>query len=361
MSAFENPRLNRTILIMAGGTGGHVFPGLAVADEMRGRGWNVVWMGSRGGMEARLVPARGYRMAWIHARALRGKRMAAKLLLPANLLLAFWQSARAIFTIRPDVVLGMGGYVAFPGGMMASLLAKPLAIHEQNAVAGLANRVLRGVADRAFEAFPGTLKNAEWTGNPIRAEIAHLAAPAARYAGRAGPLKLLVVGGSLGAQALNDAVPKALALIAADVRPSVLHQAGEKNIEALRRNYESAGVRGELVAFIDDMAQRYAEADLVICRAGAITIAELCAGGMPSVLVPFPHAVDDHQSANARFLSERGAAVLLPQHELTPEKLVALLRILDREKLLEMARKARALGKPEAARIVADRCAELAR
>jgi len=346
---------------MAGGTGGHVFPGLAVADELRGRGWNVVWMGSRGGMEARLVPARGYRMAWIRARALRGKGIAAKLLLPADLLLAFWHSARAIFTIRPDVVLGMGGYVAFPGGMMASLLAKPLAIHEQNAVAGLANRVLRGVADRAFEAFPGALKNAEWTGNPIRAEIAQLAAPAARYAGREGPLKLLVIGGSLGAQALNDVVPQALALLHFAERPLVVHQSGEKHLDALKKNYAKESIQGELLAFIEDMAGRYAEADLVICRAGAMTIAELSAGGMASVLVPFPHAVDDHQSANARFLSERGAAVLLPQHELTPEKLVALLRFLDREKLLEMARKARALGKPEAARIVADRCEELAR
>jgi UDP-N-acetylglucosamine--N-acetylmuramyl-(pentapeptide) pyrophosphoryl-undecaprenol N-acetylglucosamine transferase len=352
--------MSKTILIMAGGTGGHVFPGLAVADEMRGRGWNVVWMGSRGGMEARLVPTRGYRMAWVHARALRGKGLAAKLLLPANLLLAFWHSARAIFAIRPDVVLGMGGYVAFPGGMMASLLAKPLAIHEQNAVAGLTNRVLRGVADRAFEAFPGALKNAEWTGNPIRAEIAHLAAPAARYAGREGPLKLLVVGGSLGAQALNEAVPRALALMPEAVRPTVVHQSGERNLAALQDNYRNANVQGELLSFIDDMAHRYAEADLVICRAGAITLAELCAGGMASVLVPFPHAVDDHQTANARFLADRGAALLLPQEKLTPEGLAARLGSLDRSALLAMAQNARSLGKPEATRIVADRCEDLA-
>ncbi|MEO8144784.1 MAG: undecaprenyldiphospho-muramoylpentapeptide beta-N-acetylglucosaminyltransferase [Betaproteobacteria bacterium] len=350
----------KTILIMAGGTGGHVFPGLAVADEMRGRGWNVVWMGSRGGMEARLVPTRGYRMAWIHARALRGKGLVAKLMLPANLLLAFWNSARAIFEIRPDVVLGMGGYVAFPGGMMASLLAKPLAIHEQNAVAGLTNKVLRGVADRAFEAFPGSLKNAEWTGNPIRAEIAHLAAPAERYAGRAGPLKLLVVGGSLGAQALNEMVPQALGLMPAPDRPTVVHQSGERHLAALTGHYQKAGVQGELLAFIDDMAHRYAEADLVICRAGAITLAELCAGGMASVLVPFPHAVDDHQTANARFLADKGAAVLLPQEKLTPQGLAALLGSLDRGALLAMAQNARSLGKPEATRIVADRCEELA-
>lgn len=350
----------KTILIMAGGTGGHVFPGLAVADELRGRGWNVVWMGSRGGMEARLVPARGYRMAWIHARALRGKGLLAKLLLPANLLLAFWDGARAIFALRPDVVLGMGGYVAFPGGLMASLLAKPLAIHEQNAVAGLTNRVLRGVADRAFEAFPGALRKAEWTGNPIRADIARLPAPATRYEGRSGPLKLLVVGGSLGAQALNEIVPRALALIPAAERPRVVHQSGAQHLIDLKAHYAAAGVEGELLAFIEDMARSYAEADVVICRAGAITLAELCAAGMAGVLVPFPHAVDDHQTANARFLADRGAAILLPQRELTPQKLAGLLRSLDRPALAAMAQKARELGKPDAARLVADRCAEMA-
>ena len=353
--------MSKTILIMAGGTGGHVFPGLAVADEMRSRGWNVVWMGARGGLEARLVPARGYPVEWIRAVALRGKGLAAKLLLPLNLLIGFWQSGIAIFRIRPDVVLSMGGYVAFPGGMMASLLARPLAVHEQNAIAGLTNRVLAGVADKLLAAFPDALKNAEWTGNPVRAEIAAIAQPAARYAGRSGPLRLLVVGGSLGAQALNDAVPKALALIPEGIRPSVLHQAGEKNLAALKHNYQSSGVRGELLAFIDDMARRYAEADLVICRAGAMTIAELSAGGMASVLVPFPHAVDDHQSANARFLADQGAAILLSQKELTAEALANLVRSLDRKALLAMAEQARSLGKPDAARIVADRCAELAR
>jgi UDP-N-acetylglucosamine--N-acetylmuramyl-(pentapeptide) pyrophosphoryl-undecaprenol N-acetylglucosamine transferase len=352
--------MSQTILIMAGGTGGHVFPGLAVADEMRGRGWNVVWMGSRGGMEARLVPARGYPVAWIRATALRGKGLAAKLLLPLSLLIGFWQSARAIFRIRPDVVLGMGGYVAFPGGMMASLLARPLAVHEQNAIAGLANRVLAGVADKALVAFPEALKDAEWTGNPVRADIAAIAAPAARFAGRQGPLQLLVVGGSLGAQALNETVPKALGLIEQSARPAVTHQAGEKHLESLRLNYSNAKVKGELLAFIDDMARCYAAADLVICRAGAMTIAELSAAGMASILVPFPHAVDDHQTANAKFLADQGAAILFPQSALTPEKLSELLKSLDRKKLLEMATKARSLGKPEAARLVADRCVALA-
>ena len=346
---------------MAGGTGGHVFPGLAVADEMRNRGWHVVWMGAKGGLEARLVPARGYPVEWIRAVALRGKGITTALLLPLHLFVGFWQSARAIFRVRPDVVLGMGGYVAFPGGMMASLLARPLAVHEQNSIAGLTNRVLAGVADRKMEAFPGALKGAEWTGNPVRAEIASLAEPAARYAGRRGALKLLIVGGSLGAQALNDALPKALNLLEESIRPSVLHQAGEKNLETLKSNYKSAGVRAELVAFIDDMARAYAEADLIVCRAGAMTIAELSVGGVASVLVPYPHAVDDHQTANARFLSDRGAAILLPQERLSPESLATLIRSLDRDALLAMAKKARALGKPDAARVVADRCVELAK
>src|SRR5439155_26151586 len=348
----------RTLLIMAGGTGGHIFPGLAVAEQARAGGWRVVWMGARGGMEEWLVPRHGYTSAWIHARAARGKGLLQKLLLPANLLFSFWESARHSRRIRPDVVLGLGGYVAFPGGMMASLLGRPLALHEQNAIPGLANRVLAGVSDKVMVAFPQALARAEWTGNPVRADIAAIAPPDERFRDRQGPLRLLVVGGSLGAQALNEAVPRAVALLGE--RPHVVHQSGEKHLESLRANYAAAGVQGELIAFIDDMARRYAEADLVICRAGAVTVAELSAGGMASILVPFPHAVDDHQSANARFLADQGAAVLLPQSELTPQKLAQLIDALDRPKLLEMAKKARALGKPDAARIVAQRCMQLA-
>ena len=351
--------MSRTLLIMAGGTGGHIFPGLAVAEEARAAGWQVVWMGARGGMEERLVPRHGIPTAWIRARAARGKGIVQKLLLPLNLLYSFWESARRIRSLRPDVVLGMGGYVAFPGGMMASLLGRPLALHEQNAIAGLANRVLAGVADKVMVAFPEALKRGEWTGNPVRRDIAAVPPPEQRFAGRSGALRVLVVGGSLGAQALNEAVPRALALLAD--KPRVVHQSGEKHLESLRASYAAAGVQGELVAFIDDMARRYAEADLVICRAGAVTIAELSAAGTASVLVPFPHAVDDHQTANARFLAERGAAVLLPQSELTPQRLAKLIGELDRAALLEMARKARALGKPDAARLVARRCMEIAK
>jgi UDP-N-acetylglucosamine--N-acetylmuramyl-(pentapeptide) pyrophosphoryl-undecaprenol N-acetylglucosamine transferase len=347
-----------TILIMAGGTGGHIFPGLAVAAEMKAAGWDVVWMGGRGGMEERLVPKHGYRAAWIRAKAARGKGIVQKLLLPTNLLYSFWESARHIRTIKPDVVLGLGGYVAFPGGMMASLLNKPLALHEQNAIAGLTNRVLSRISDKVMQAFPGTLKGAEWTGNPVRADISSLDLPEKRFNDRSGPLRILIVGGSLGAQALNEVLPKAIALL--PEKPHVVHQAGEKHIETLRSNYATAGIQGELVAFIDDMASRYAEADLVICRAGAVTVSELAAGGMASVLVPFPHAVDDHQTANAKFLSERGAAILIQQRDLTAEKLASLIVSLDRPKLLDMARKARSLGKPDAARVVAQRCMELA-
>jgi len=349
----------KTILIMAGGTGGHIFPGLAVAEQMRAAGWEVVWMGARGGMEERLVPKHGYRAAWIRAKAARGKGLMQKLLLPANLLYSFWESARHIRVLQPNVVLGLGGYVAFPGGMMASLWNRPLALHEQNAIPGLANKVLAQVSDKVMTGFPQALKNAEWTGNPVRAEIAAIAAPESRFAGRTGPLKLLVVGGSLGAQALNESVPKALALMSA--RPQVVHQAGEKHLDALKKHYADAGVQGELVAFIDDMARRYAEADLVICRAGAVTVAELSAGGMPSILVPFPHAVDDHQTANGKFLADHGAAFLIQQRDLTPQTLAQTIQRLDRSRLLDMARKARALGKPDAARVVAERCMSIAR
>ena len=349
----------KTALIMAGGTGGHIFPGLAVAHELRAAGWDVVWMGARGGMEERLVPRHGYRTAWIRAKAARGKGLVQKLLLPANLLYSFWESARHIRSIRPDVVLGLGGYVAFPGGMMASLLNRPLALHEQNAIPGLANRVLAQVSDKVMAGFPQALKSAEWTGNPVRSEVAAIDAPGQRFAGRNGPLKLLVVGGSLGAQALNEVVPQAIALMSE--KPLVVHQAGEKHLDALKKHYADARVEGELVAFIDDMARRYAEADLVICRAGAVTVAELSAGGMASILVPFPHAVDDHQTANARFLSERGAALLIQQRDLTAQKLAQMIQGLDRQQLLDMAQKARVLGKADAAQVVAQRCMELAR
>ncbi len=346
-------------MIMAGGTGGHVFPALAVADCLKADGWRVVWLGARSGLEATVVPRHGHEMAWIRFSGLRGKGLAAKLLLPLNLLVAFWQSLRAIRAHRPDVVLGMGGYIAFPGGMMAALVGRPLVIHEQNSVAGLANRVLAGVADRILVAFPGALARSQLVGNPVREPIASVPPPAARYAGRSGPLRVLVVGGSLGAAALNALVPKALALLPADARPRVTHQSGAKHLDELRANYAAAGVAGDVVAFVDDMAAAYAGADLVVCRAGATTVAELAAAGVPAILVPFPFAVDDHQTTNARYLADQGAAILVQQRDLTPEKLAELLRGMTRQDLLAMAERARALGRPDAAREMARACIQL--
>jgi UDP-N-acetylglucosamine--N-acetylmuramyl-(pentapeptide) pyrophosphoryl-undecaprenol N-acetylglucosamine transferase len=348
-------------MIMAGGTGGHVFPALAVADRLRADGWRVVWLGARAGMEATLVPQRGYEMAWIRFSGLRGKGLLAKLALPLNLLIAFWQSLRAIRAHRPDVVLGMGGYIAFPGGMMAALLGRPLAIHEQNSIAGLANRVLAGVADRILVAFPGALPRAQLVGNPVRDAIARVPPPAARYAGRSGPLRVLVLGGSRGAAALNEVVPKALALLPGDARPRVTHQSGAQHLDALRAHYAAAGVAATLVPFIDDVAEAYADADVVVCRAGATTVAELAAAGVPAILVPFPFAVDDHQTTNARYLADAGAAALVQQRDLTPEKLAAVLRGWTRPDLAAMAEKARALGRPEATRAVAEACVDLAK
>jgi UDP-N-acetylglucosamine--N-acetylmuramyl-(pentapeptide) pyrophosphoryl-undecaprenol N-acetylglucosamine transferase len=353
--------MTRTLMVMAGGTGGHVFPGLAVADELRARGWNVVWMGNPSGMEARLVPQRGYPMAGVNFSALRGKGFVRKLQLPLALGSACWQAAREIRRLRPDVVLGMGGYISFPGGLATRLLGRPLVIHEQNSVAGLANRMLAKVATRVVCGFPDALPRSVWAGNPVRHDIAQLPEPEQRFAERppGAPLRLLVLGGSLGAAAINEMVPKGLALLAEDERPEVRHQAGEKHLAQLQQNYRDAGVRADCVAFIDDMAAAYAWADLVICRAGALTVAELAAAGVASVLVPFPHAVDDHQTHNARFLARAGGAVLLPQGEMTPQS-ISLIRNYARGQLLQMAQRARALAKPDAARDVADLCEALA-
>ena len=350
----------KTLLVMAGGTGGHIFPGIAVAEALRAQGWRVVWMGRPDGMEARIVPARGYETAWVRFGALRGKGLLRKLLLPLTLLSGFWQALRAVRRVRPDVVLGMGGYITFPGGMMAALLGRPLVLHEQNSVAGLANRVLAGVADHVLTGFPDALRKGRWVGNPVRDDIAALAPPEERFAARTGPLRVLVVGGSLGASVLNEVVPRALALLAPEARPQVVHQAGERHLDNLRAAYDAAGVEGELLSFIEDMAGCYGAADVVICRAGALTVAELAAAGVASVLVPYPHAVDDHQTVNARFLADRDAAILLPQPELNVEALADLLAGFERERLAQMASAARALARPDATAEVARVCAQAA-
>jgi UDP-N-acetylglucosamine--N-acetylmuramyl-(pentapeptide) pyrophosphoryl-undecaprenol N-acetylglucosamine transferase len=351
--------MSKTLLVMAGGTGGHVFPGLAVAGILRERGWRVVWMGNRDSFEAYAVPSRGYEMAWIRFAALRGKGLVRKLMLPFNLLSGFWQALLAIRRIKPDVALGMGGYVSFPGGMMAALLGCTLLIHEQNSVAGLANRVLAKVADRVFCGFPDVLPKSRWVGNPVLPEITGLPEPAARFAGRgAARLNLLVLGGSLGAAAINEVVPKGLALLPEAERPAVLHQSGEKHLAALTANYAAAGVRADCAAFIEDMAGAYAWADLVLCRAGASTVAELAAAGVASVLVPFPHAVDDHQTGNAKFLAAAGGAFLMPQNEMTPESVARIVKH-SRETLWKMAERARALARPGAAAALARACEEM--
>jgi UDP-N-acetylglucosamine--N-acetylmuramyl-(pentapeptide) pyrophosphoryl-undecaprenol N-acetylglucosamine transferase len=352
--------MNRSILIMAGGTGGHIFPALAVADILRTQGWQVTWLGAPNSMEAELVLRHGYEMATVRFSGVRGKGLLRLLRLPFDLLVALWQSAAAIFHHRPDVVLGMGGYITFPGGLMAVLLRRPLVIHEQNSVAGLSNRVLARIAQKVLSGFPEVLPHAIWCGNPVRRDIAALPDPQQRYVAHSGRLNVLVVGGSQGAKAINETLPQALALLPVDVRPVVLHQTGKQHFAAVQRAYQQAGVQAEIKPFMDEMARHYADADLVICRAGALTVAELAAAGVASILIPFPHAVDDHQTRNAQFLSKRGAAVLLQQSDLSAEKLAQLLRELTREKLLAMALKARELAKPDAALAVARICEELA-
>ena len=350
----------RTALVMAGGTGGHIFPGLAVAEALRDKGWTVHWLGGPDSMESRLVPPRGFAFEAVQFGGVRGKGLLTLALLPLRLLRAFWQSLRVVLRVKPRVVIGLGGYITFPGGMMGVLAGKALVLHEQNSRAGMANKVLAGVADRVFTAFPQVLAKGEWVGNPLRAAFLQQGAPAQRFAGRSGPLRVLVVGGSLGAKALNDTVPQALALIPEAQRPQVIHQSGAKQIDALRASYAAAGVQAELTPFIDDTATAFAQADLVIARAGASTVTELSAVGAAALFVPFPFAVDDHQTTNARFLVEAGGAWLVPQSELSAQMLAERLAGLSREALLERAEKAYAQRKTNATREVVMACEELA-
>lgn len=351
--------MTRTALIMAGGTGGHIFPGLAVAEALRNKGWRVHWLGTPGSMESRLVPPRGFALELIDFSGVRGKGLSTLALLPLRLLRAFWQSIQVVRRIQPDVLVGLGGYVTFPGGMMGVLLGKPLVLHEQNSVAGMANKVLAGVADRVFTAFPNVFAKGQWVGNPLRAEFLKQAAPQDRFADRKGPLQLLVVGGSLGARALNTVVPQALASIAPEQRPVVTHQSGEKQIEELRANYAAAGVQATLTPFIDDTAQAFADADLVLCRAGASTVTEIAAVGAAAAFVPFPSAVDDHQTHNARFLVDQGAGWLMPQSEMTLQALAALLTSTSRTELLARAQAAKKMQQTQATDAVVAACEEL--
>ncbi|MCA3224017.1 MAG: undecaprenyldiphospho-muramoylpentapeptide beta-N-acetylglucosaminyltransferase [Burkholderiales bacterium] len=350
---------SRHLLVVAAGTGGHVMPGLAVADELQARGWTVSWLGTRAGMERRLVEGRGIAFDAIDFAGLRGKGIKTLLFGGFLLLRALWQSRAIVRMRQPAMVFSTGGYVAVPAGLAATALGRPLALLNADASPLLSLRILRSQAVAIFCGFDGAAarmggERALVTGNPVRPPIAQIAPPAQRYAGRSGPLSLLVVGGSLGAQVLNEILPLALARIEPARRPGVVHQCGAQHLEATRAAYARAGVAAEVVPFIDDMAARYAAADLAICRAGAITVTELTAAGVPAVLVPFVVKTTAHQRSNAEFLAAHGAAIHLPQAEFTAERLAQVLGELDRDRLQRMAEQARALGKPEATRVVAD-------
>ena len=352
------------VMVMAGGTGGHVYPALAVAEWLMEQGADLFWMGTRDSFESRLVPEKGIRMEWIDIKGVRGTGIKRRLLAPLQIMRALYQAVRVIRRNRPQVVLGMGGFASGPGGLVARLMGIPLVIQEQNRIPGLTNRLLSRIASQVFEAFPGSFQSVDAMacGNPVRKEIEAIEMPQQRLTGRALPIRLLVLGGSLGAKVLNETLPRTLALLNSDQRPVVRHQCGRLHLEATRAAYREAGVRAEIHAFEEDMAEAYRWADLVICRAGALTVSELTAAGLGAILVPYPHAVDDHQTLNARYLVDAGAGLLLPQRELTPESLLARLRPLltDTARLRDMAQRARALAMTHAAERVGQACLELA-
>ena len=356
----------RPVLIMAGGTGGHVFPALALARLLRARSYDVIWLGTRRGLEARIVPQNNLPIEWLSVGGLRGKGITTLLAAPFRLSLALWQALRVMWRHRPQVVVGLGGFVTGPGGIAAWLTRAPLVIHEQNAIAGFTNRRLAPLAREVLEAFPNSFDaniKARAIGNPVRAEIFAVPPPAARFAQRSGAIRVLVIGGSLGAMKLNAVVPFAVARLAGLLNFEVRHQAGEKWVDSARKSYAEANVRADVKPFIEDMAEAYAWADLVICRAGALTISELAAAGVGAILVPFPAAVDDHQTHNAKYLVAEGAAFLIPDREMTAERLADELQRLcaGRGKLLAMADRARMLARPRAAEELAESCIKYAR
>ena len=358
--------MTRTLMIMAAGTGGHIMPGLAVADEMRARGWRVSWLGTKTGMENTLVPKHGFPLDAIGFSGMRGKGLLHMVTGGIRLLAAMRECWSILGQRKPDAVIGMGGYVTVPGGLMASLRSIPLIIHNADAAMLMSNRFLGPIADRITFGFgsAATTKygpRAYVTGNPVRPEIANLAPPEERFAGRSGALQLLVVGGSLGAQTLNRTVPEAIARLPAEARPRVVHQTGTKEADSVRAAYAAAGIEAEVLPFVDDMPARYATADVVLCRAGAITVSELAAAGVASILVPLTVSTTSHQQDNAKFMEESGGAIHLPQPQLNPTSLAQVLRELDRKRLLAMAMAARAQAQPEATKKVASVCEDSVR
>ena len=350
------------ILIMAGGTGGHVFPALAVADELRSRQCDVFWMGTKKGIEAKLVPTAGYPISYISVQGLRGNGIVGWLLAPFKLIKAVAEAISAIKQIKPDVVLGLGGFASGPGGVAARLMSKPLVIHEQNAIPGLTNKLLSVIAQRVLQGFPNSFsvsRQAEWVGNPVRATIETLLEPESRLAERSGPVRVLVLGGSLGAKSLNTVLPEAFSLIEDEL--VIKHQCGVRHLDDCQQNYAAANVEAQVMAFIDDMAEVYAWADVVICRAGALTIAEVSAAGVASLLIPYPYAVDDHQTHNASALVEAGAAKLMQESNLTVTSVVSEINelVTRRETLLEMAKRARSQARNGTAQQIADICMEV--
>ena len=355
----------RHFLVMAGGTGGHVFPALATARRLQELGHDVSWLGSAGGMEQRLIADTDIPLSVISVSGLRGKGRLALLLAPFRLVRALWQSLRVMRAVNPDCVIGMGGFVTGPGGLSAWLSRRPLLVHEQNAIAGMTNRILARFAKTVMEAFPGSFGErviTRCTGNPVRSDVAALPSPDERMAGRTGKIRVLVVGGSLGAQAINERMPAAVARLSESLRPEIRHQCGERNYDRALAAYGDAGVEATVEPFIRDMAEAYAWADLVVCRAGALTISELCAAGVGALLVPFPHAVDDHQTRNAEYMVKARGAILMPQDKLTDELLADTLAELlgNRDQLIDMARAARTLARPDATERVVNYCLEAA-
>lgn len=352
---------NKTVLIMAGGTGGHIFPGLALAEEMLARGYKVEWLGTKAGLESKLVPAANIALHFIPVKGIRGKGLKSLFMAPWNIVSSVVSALKVIKSLKPSVVVGLGGFVAGPGGFATKIVGLPLVIHEQNAIAGTTNKLLAKIASRVLTAFPSNLKGGICIGNPVRKDIEAIVEPKQRMTNRTGAIKVLVVGGSRGAQAINELVPEALGKVTADQSLEIWHQAGAGKDEATISAYEGVKINARVEAFIDDMAEAFHWADIVICRAGALTVSELAAVGLGAILIPFPYAIDDHQTENAKYLENAGAAVIEQQSELTVAKLADLFSELffDREKLLTMALNARSVAKPKAAETFADYCEEV--